>query len=66
MKAACPLWVISGQTVGAKIGRLSVVTPIADKHGRNWIVRYVPEADIKEFGSHQKKTPGHCPGLRDQ
>jgi hypothetical protein len=24
------------------------------------------EADIKEFGSDQKKTPGHCPGLRDQ
>jgi len=24
------------------------------------------EADIKEFGSDQKKTPGYCPGLRDQ
>ena len=40
--------------------------PKADKHECGWIVREVPEADIKEFGSHQKKTPEHCPGLRDQ
>jgi hypothetical protein len=31
MQNPVPKWVISGQTVGAKIGRLSVVTPIADK-----------------------------------
>jgi hypothetical protein len=34
-----PLWVKSGQTITGQNPPLSVVTPIADKRGRNWIVR---------------------------
>jgi hypothetical protein len=31
--------------------------------GANGDVRFVPIADIQEFGSHKKKNSGHCPGL---
>jgi hypothetical protein len=31
--------------------------PKADKHGRDWIVRFVPQADIQEFGSRLNSLP---------
>jgi hypothetical protein len=37
----CPLWVESGQTIAGQNPPLSVVTPIADKRGCGWIVRFV-------------------------
>jgi hypothetical protein len=46
VQSQCRLWVINGQTIPGQNRLLSAVTPIADKRGRNWIVRFVPEADI--------------------
>jgi hypothetical protein len=40
----CRLWVKSGQTIRGQNRPLSAVSPIADKRGRGWIVRYVPIA----------------------
>jgi hypothetical protein len=42
---------------------MSALPPIADIAGRRLDVRFVPEADVQEFGSRQRKTRDYCPGL---
>ena len=42
---------------------MSALPPKADMCSAPAHVRFVPIADIQEFGSHKKKNPGHCPGL---
>ena len=42
---------------------MSAIPPKADIAEDDWDVRFVPEADIQEFGSHQKKNPGTLPGV---
>jgi hypothetical protein len=37
---------------------MSALPPKADIPGGDQHVRFVPIADIQEFGSHQKKNPG--------
>ena len=54
-------WVNRG-LVNQPPGRpLSVVSPIADKRGRSWFVRYVPKADIARLAwnerGHQLRRP---------
>jgi hypothetical protein len=41
---------------------MSALPPIADMCGATRYVRFVPEADIQEFGPRQKKNPGTLPG----
>jgi hypothetical protein len=42
---------------------MSDLPPIADIDWSLWHVRFVPEADIHEFDSHEKKNPGTLPGV---
>ena len=42
---------------------MSALPPKADMCSALGYVRFVPEADIEEFGSHQKKNLGHARGF---
>ena len=44
---------------------MSALPPKADMCRALGNVRFVPIADIQEFGSHKRKTPGQCPGILD-
>jgi hypothetical protein len=41
---------------------MSALPPRANMCGATKDVRFGPKADILEFGSHQKKSPGTLPG----
>jgi hypothetical protein len=43
---------------GQRLHSMSALPPKADIPRRPFHIRFGPEADIQEFGSHQKKTPG--------
>ena len=43
--------VISDQAIQRQFRPLSAVTPIADKRGRGWIVRFVPVGTLRHFPS---------------
>jgi hypothetical protein len=48
--------VISGLAIQRQHRRVSVVTPIADKRGHGWNVRFVPKADIRLLSGHALRS----------
>src|ERR1039457_5929504 len=52
----CRLWVKSGQTIAGQNPTLSAVTPIADKLGYGWYVRFFN----RPFGVKRFQTIRHC------
>jgi hypothetical protein len=61
----CPLWVIRDLAGQGRRSYLSAVTPKADKCGRDWIVRFVPEADI-ELLNQRPPTLDFGPATNDR
>src|SRR5450631_2415731 len=57
----CPFCVISDRYIQRQRPLMSAVTPIADKRGWGWNVRYVPESDM----AHMSPGLTLLPGLQD-